>query len=408
VVRARRWLRFGRALGSLVPFLAGLLTGYALPFPEHLGAWAIVAVFAEFGAVFLLASVVHELGHVVAIRLAGRRPTAVHLLGPPDRVAFHIGALRVGLGISRPGSQVEYPGDGLSVRQDAVIAAAGPAANLVVAPLVLLLPITRWAAVFFAVIMAADGLANLIPAETADGSLSDGVVLLRARARSLATADIRELLAVPDWSRRPDAASRLINGWVLKVPEALRCLKQLPDDRDTLLRLYAQDWPRKQWPQTEFLNIMHALSWKVVARPGGSARLADLAASRVEWVLGQVGKRGEKVRPRPRDVRQTLAVIRLRQGRPAEVGRLCADALAADLDRDVRATVLATVAMAKYQQSLPASARQALHEALALDPSAALVAEAASMLHSDAMSLAATATATPAAEITLGLAGDVR
>ena len=96
MVRARRWLRFGRALGSLVPFLAGLLTGYALPFPEHLGAWAIVAVFAEFGAVFLLASVVHELGHVVAIRLAGRRPTAVHLLGPPDRVAFHIGALRVG------------------------------------------------------------------------------------------------------------------------------------------------------------------------------------------------------------------------------------------------------------------------------------------------------------------------
>jgi hypothetical protein len=401
VVGARRSLRFGRVLGSLVPFLAGLLAGYALPIPEHPGVWTIVAVIAEFGAVFLFANVVHELGHVVAIRLAGRRPTAIHLLGPPDRVAFHIGALRVGLGISRPGSQVEYPDDGLSVRQDVVIAAAGPAANLVAAPLVLLLPITRWAAVFFAVIMAADGLANLIPAETADGSLSDGVILLRARARSLAIEDIRELLAEPDWSRRRDAASRLISGWMLNVPGAQTCLKQLPDDRDTLLRLYAQDWPRKQWPQTELLSIMHALSWMVVARADVPARLADLAGIRVEWVLGQVDKRGEKARPRPKDVRHTLAVVRLRQGRPAEVGRLCADALAADLDRDVRATVLATVAMAKYQLSLPASARQALHEALALDPSAALVAEAASMLHSDAMSLAATATATLAAEIPL-------
>jgi hypothetical protein len=94
---AHRWLRLGDKLGSLMPYFAGLLVVYVLsPFPHHLGAWAIVALIAGLSAAFLLGIVVHELGHVLAIRLAGRWPTAIHLLGPPDRVAFHVGALRVG------------------------------------------------------------------------------------------------------------------------------------------------------------------------------------------------------------------------------------------------------------------------------------------------------------------------
>jgi len=167
---------------------------------------------------------------------------------------------------------------------------------------------------------------------------------------------------------------------VLDVPAAEECLKQLPDDRDALLRFYAQEWSLPEGPETEFLNIVHALSWKVVAKPDVPARLADLAGARVEWVLGHVSKRDKEVRPRPRDVRHTLAVVRLRQGRPADVRQLCADALAADLDRDDRACVLATVAMAKRQLGFPASARQVLGEALALDPNAELVPEAASTL----------------------------
>jgi hypothetical protein len=167
---AHRWLRLGDGLGTLLPYLAGLLAIYVLsPFPRHLGAWAIVALIAGLGAAILLSTVVHELGHFLAIRLAGIWPTAIHLLGPPDRVTFHVGAMQVGLGI-KPGGEVEYPGVGLSAAQSAVIAAAGPAAELVIAPLVLLLPIARWAAVYLAVIMAADGLSNLIPAKTVSKS----------------------------------------------------------------------------------------------------------------------------------------------------------------------------------------------------------------------------------------------
>ena len=46
-----------------------------------------------------------------------------------------------------------------------------------------------------------------------------------------------------------------------------------------------------------------------------------------------------------------------------------------------RATVLATTAIARHQLLLEASARQDLHEALTLDPSAQMVMEAASVLH---------------------------
>ena len=387
---AHRWLRLGDAVGSLLMYFVGLLAVHVLsPLPRHLGAWAIAAFIAGVLAGFLLGVVLHELGHVVAIRVAGEWPTAIHLLGPPDRVTFSIGALRVGLGI-KPGGEVEYSGKGMSPGQGALIAAAGPAADLLTAPLVLLLPIPRWAAVYLVAIMAASGLANLIPAETEGGSLSDGVTLIRTRARSRATADIGELLAAPDWSHRPDAAGRLINGWVRDVPAAEERLRRLPDDRDALLRFYAQQWLLPQRPQTEHLNIVHALSWKVVAKPDVPAELADLAGTRVEWVLSHVDKRDEEARPRPRDVRHTLAVVRLRQGKPAEVRRLCADTLAADLDRDDRATVLATVAMAKHQLYLLASARQALDEALALDPNADLVPEAVSMLSGGAAHLAVT------------------
>jgi hypothetical protein len=148
-----------------------------------------------------------------------------------------------------------------------------------------------------------------------------------SRCGCRASANIRELLAAPDWSHRPDAAGRLINGWILDVPAAEDYLKQLPGDRDALLCLYAQQWPLPKRPEMEFLNIVHALSWRVVAKPDVSAQLADLAANRVEWVLGHVNQSDEDMKPRPSDVRHTLAVVRLRQGQPGDDRRLCADAL---------------------------------------------------------------------------------
>ena len=374
-----RFLSIGTRIAQLLPIGASILAGRVLsPFPRDAGGGALTWLAIGLFAAFVLSVVVHELGHVLAIRLARRKPTAVHLLGPSHRaLTFHIAGVPVRLGF-KSGGRVEYPGDGLSVAQSATIAAAGPAADLVTAPLVLLLPIAHWTSVYIAVCLAGWGIANLIPARFSSGRLSDGAVLLQVRARARATPGVRELLADPGWSSRPDAARLLTKGWALDVPEAEECLKRLPSDRSALLEVYSHELPLPPSPETEYLNIVHALSWKVVARPSVPAELVDLASTRVEWVLAHADKSHPSVRAR--DVWHTLAVVRLRQGRPEEVRRLCTEALDGILDPTERATVLATTAIARHQLMLDVSARQDLHEALALDPSAQLVMEAASVL----------------------------
>jgi hypothetical protein len=264
----KQMAQYRRNCRAAAATFAGFLAAQVLsPFPHDVGVGTLTAGAVGLLVVFVVGIVVHELGHVLAIRLAGRQPTVVHLLGPSHRVlTFHFGTVPVRVGF-KGGGRVEYPGDGLSVWQSALIAAAGPAAELVIAPLLLLLPVARWESDYFACCVAAWAIGNLIPAKTPSGRLSDGAVLLQVRARARAEPGIRDMLATPGWSSRPDAASRLIKGWVLDVPEAEQCLMQLPSDRATLLKVYAQDVPLPVSPATAYLKIVHALSWKVVAKP---------------------------------------------------------------------------------------------------------------------------------------------
>lgn len=362
-----KFLGIGAAIGRLMPLAAGYLASQVLsPFPRHVGygplTWLAIGIFLAYP----LSIVVHEFGHVLAIRLAGKQPTAVHLLGPSHRaLTFQLAGVPVRLGL-RDGGQVEYPGDGMSVAQSATIAAAGPVADLATAPLVLLLPIAHWASVYLATCLAGWGVANVIPSRSSSGRLNDGAVLLQIRARSRIEPSVRALLAEPGWSRRADALSLLVRGWTLGVPEAREFLVRLPSDRAALLEVYGHELPLPSSPETACLKIVSALSWKVVARPDVPPEVVDLAGTRVEWVLAHAGKDHPGVRAR--DVRHTLAVVRLRQGRPEEVRRLCTDALDSVVDPAERATVLATTAIARHQLMLGASARHDLHEALALDP----------------------------------------
>jgi hypothetical protein len=125
-------------------------------------------------------------------------------------------------------------------------------------------------------------------------------------------------------------------------------------------------------------HLVHVLSWKVLAVGDTAAETADLAAGRIEWVLGQLDEEYPDERTPLHVVRYTLALARLRQHRPQDVQGLCAGALAAKLDPDDRASVLALVAMARH--ALLLSGRPQLDEALALDPNADLVSEAAAFL----------------------------
>lgn len=140
-----------------------------------------------------------------------------------------------------------------------------------------------------------------------------------------------------------------------------------------LLELHAAlPSPSGAWEQPIALRE-HLIAWNVLALPGLPADAVELAASRVQWVLGN---------PRPPATGQlsraaalhTLAVARLRQARFEEVEPLCAEGLAADHGPEARATMLATVALAR--RALSRSYDELLAEAVALSPDADLVAEA--------------------------------
>jgi hypothetical protein len=279
-----------------------------------------------------------------------------------------------------PDGRVEYSADQMPAVRRAAVEAAGAAANLLSAPLFLLLPLPHWETAILALVTVASGLQDLVPARYPDGRLTDGAKLLRTPARLRAEADVRRLLDLPDWSSRPDAADRLLNGYRLEVSAAEDLVRRLASQADDLLRLHAQAWTLPDAPDEELAEAVHYLSWKVLTFPGLPVHAVNLAAVRVEWVLRHIDEQGteQDAHVERAKARHTLAVARLRQGRPAEVEPLCADALGTDLKPGARATVLATVAMARHALGQPG--REPLEEALALDPDADLVGEAASKL----------------------------
>jgi hypothetical protein len=374
-------LRLGRVV-SLVLFVPAFWLGRALFVhePRHVPTGATVTIVVGLVLTFALATVVHEFGHALAVRLAGQRVLAIHLGSPPALVTFRLGTVPVSVGLRLHGHVAHHF---MPAGRSALVAAAGPAANLLSVPLFLLLPLPHWQAASLAVVTAISGVAELVPARCADGRLTDGARLLLFPAERRAEADVRALLERPDWSAQPDAADRLLNGYRLSAAAAEDRILELKNQPEVLLRLYAQDWTLPGAPDERVRNAVHHLSWRVLAMPGQPAELVDAAARRVEWVLehleGETEEDGHQAALAA--VRHTLAVARLRQGRPAEVRSLCADSLAADQKPAERATVLATVAMARH--ALLLSGRDALDEAVALDPGADLVAEAVTALAGD-------------------------
>lgn len=116
---------------------------------------------------------------------------------------------------------------------------------------------------------------------------------------------------------------------------------------------------------------LHDVECNLLLVPGLSPEVIDEAASRVRWILDNYPFEA-KGEPMPRAAMEhTLALARLRQGKFEEVEPLCASALAADYGPGARATVLATVALARRALGQPHA--DLLAEAVALSPDADLV-----------------------------------
>jgi hypothetical protein len=121
----------------------------------------------------------------------------------------------------------------------------------------------------------------------------------------------------------------------------------------------------------EQTRSLHNVEWNLLLVPGLPPEVIDEAASRVQWILDNYPfEAKEDPMPRPA-VEHTVALARLRQGRFGEVEPLCASGLAAAYGPDARATVLATIALARRALGQPHA--DLLAEAVALSPDADLV-----------------------------------
>jgi hypothetical protein len=364
-----------RVLGRLFEFAASLaaaVIGLIVIFGPPPGPWPGAVALLGSGAVAL---VIHEAAHMLAGRLVGLRATAIYIGGPPGLLTFRLGGVRLSLGLRLRGRVVWQDQSASGWRVIAI--AAGPLANVGSAPALLALPVPHWVAVSFALTSGGMGVLNLFPFRARSGSLTDGAMLLQAPARSRAEADLRRLMDQPDWPTRPDAAERMLRAYRLGVGAArgrfalLAHLLRKAGRLEDLLDIHASTMNLVDAPGEKVLGAIHHLEWEVLTIPGLEPAIADLAAHRVQWVISH------ETEPQP-GVQHTLALARLRQGRPAEVEPLCAADLAADLQPGQRATILATVALAR--RALGQDAEEPLKQALALDPAADLVGEASSAI----------------------------
>lgn len=376
------YLGIGAVLAVLIGAagrLAALLLGYPWHASHLVFARGVLRSFAVVYGALMLAIIVHELGHFVAARLARARVSEVNVGSPPTLISVAMGKVQLRLGLV-PRGRVVYA-NLPSVSRSMAVTAAGPVLNLLTAPLPLVMPVAGSVRYPLALIFATTGLTNLLPYRLRSGRLSDGARLLQGPARRKAETDVRQLLDAPGWRNRPDAADRLLRGFRQDAPSALRrwptlvIMLSAAGRTEDLLWLHRRNLTLAQSPEPQAVLVVHHAEWVMAARASLRKKDADLAAKRLGWVLQHSD---QDQRP---GAMHTLAVLRLRQGRPAEVEPLCAEALAAGLEPRQRATVLATVAMARHATGV--SGRELLDDALALDPDAELVDEAAAMLASD-------------------------
>jgi hypothetical protein len=116
------------------------------------------------------------------------------------------------------------------------------------------------------------------------------------------------------------------------------------------------------------LDSMHVVEYNVLLLPGIPVDDIDIAAERVQFVRDHHPSRDDH---HLAAIEHSLALASLRQGRHKEVRPLCRAGLDASLPADNRATVLATVALARRARGK--SYRGLLTEAVFLAPDADLV-----------------------------------
>jgi hypothetical protein len=362
----KRLLYFvGRAAARLI--MAGAIGFLLLRYDRTpLGPAELLVVF---GAATLVAVVAHELGHLLACRAVGVKVKAFRLGDERYAIRFRVQAVQVSLGWPYKG-RVEHEGSP-SVGRGAVITLAGSLVDLALAG-------RCWRARRRPLPVRALGRRRSL---SHSGSPRLG---LPASCRTVAARD--GCPTAPGYSNCDPARAR---------PNCVRCRRRqsgygrwgatMRRRNSTVRRRWlsrtsltpcagfgppaGRDW------QAQALSL-HDIEYNLLCVPGLPPGVIDEAAVRMRWLVDNYPfnpKKDSELRPA---MEHTLALARLRQGRFNEVEPLCASGLALDIGPDNRATLLATLVLARRALGQPHA--DVLAEAAALSPDADLVAEARS------------------------------
>lgn len=400
--------KVGRVLSAVIQ-VGTLLAGYFLPNllgtpgPLALNAvWPLALLFVGGSA----AVVVHEAGHADACVLLGVKVRAIYF-GPDfaNWPRFTIGKFTITFPPAFAG-RVEYE-EVPSVVRGALITAAGPLANLILAATLAgalaAAHSTNGYVLGFVCLLAGVGVGNLMPFRSFGGRPTDGASLLAA----LAGGQFAEAVLFRDpksWlmaKAAPPAMRAEYTGFVRDYngpPQPERTTRWLAyyhenealawaavgfigrslrrEGRISELLALNADLAVPAGPYVHALTqATHMLAYEVLLVPGLARPAIGRAVSKVEWVLSTADfKPGDPSWDRAA-VQHTLALGKLRQGRYPEAEALCLPLLARrNLGPADRATVLATIALARKAQGHPHE--QFLAEAVALAPTADLVPEA--------------------------------
>ncbi|HUN33636.1 MAG TPA: hypothetical protein VMU95_16625 [Trebonia sp.] len=213
-----------------------------------------------------------------------------------------------------------------------------------------------------------------------DSAMTPLRILARRGDPNDVTADLTKFAADPRQPPQPGRTDRILAAYrdgdpLLKFASGWIGLMLRAEDRiQELLALHAeQSLPPDPRAVAAALSVFR-LDDCVLAVPGLPPDTYNLAASRVQWMLDNDAFPGPDLAYDRLGARHTLAVARLRQGRPDEVEPLCADALTASIGDSARAIVLATIVLARHALGQPYADQ--LAEAVALDPDDYLVRQA--------------------------------
>lgn len=373
--RPAAWSRF-----LVLPAIIAAVLVVAFLVRTHRSLALALECYAIFFASAPLGLMLHELGHFAAARASGRQVTAIHIGSPPALVTWRLGGFRICVGNGGSG-RVELSGQAPSTRRVLVLA-AGPLVSLLAAGALIPWSLHSWRVASAALAISVYGV-SFLPYRSLSGHASDGLqiclllpsCLLPGRRR--AETDIRRLLDEPAWITRPDTADRLLAGYRARVGDArerrhaLMMLLHLAGRFEELLRIHADPMELPRSPSAQQVAIVHDVEYAVLAVPGIPKSAARLASQRVIWAM-------ENHAEPKYHMRHTLALALLRMGHAGQVEPLCQRVLAANLLPGQRATVLATIALARH--ALGQEPGPALDEALGLDAQAELVTEAAHAL----------------------------